>query len=189
MGQPQRRDNAALGTRHWKQQSQLKRQNRRRSTKKQNKREARMYAGTRVSCRQIKAKGYREVRGQGEGLALPPGCSTTFRNRGMRDTNQRLNQINKNLFPLRACGLAYGAAAVTNAAQHEELYFLRTQSLPRKAAIAVVPKRPIFTINYLAATMETPLLFCSSKYRKKVAHCYSRYAVTLLSSNSWHKMT
>lgn len=127
-----------------------------------------MCAGTRVSCLQIKAKGYREVRGQGEGLALPPGCSTTFRNRGMRDTNQRLNQINKNLFPLRACGLAYEAAVVTNATQHEELCFLRILSLPIKAAIAVVSKRPICTINCLAATMETPLPFCSSKYWKKV---------------------
>lgn len=126
-----------------------------------------MFTGPRVSWQQRKAQGYREVRGQGEGLALPPGCSTTFRNRGMRDTNQRLNQINTNLFPLRACGLAYGAAAVTNAPQHEELCFLRLQSLPSKAAVVVVSKRSIFTINYLPVTMETPLSFCSSKSGEK----------------------
>lgn len=85
--------------------------------------EVKMCAGSWVSCLQREAKGDREVRGQGEGLALPPGCSTTFKNRGMRGTNQRLNQINKELFPLRACGLPGEAAAVTNAAQHEELSF------------------------------------------------------------------
>lgn len=109
------------GTRQWKQQRRLKRQNPRCSTKSWNKREVRMCAGSRVSCLQREAKGHRGLRGQGEGLALPPGCSTTFKNRGMRDTNQRLNQINKDLFPLRACGLPCEAAAVTNAAQHEEL--------------------------------------------------------------------
>lgn len=178
-GSPKKRENTGMwashrgeaGTRHWKQQRKLKRQNTRCSTKKEKKREARMYTGTRVSCLQIKAKGCREVRAQGEGLALPPGCSTTFRNRGMRDTNQRLNQINKNPFPLRACGLAYEAVVVTNASQHEELCFLRIPSLPSKAGIAVVSKRPIFTINYLAATTETPLSFCLSKCRKKVVRC------------------
>ena len=126
-----------------------------------------MHAGARVSCLQTKANGYGEVTGQGEGLALPLGCSTTFRNRGIRDINQRLNQINKTPSPLRACGLADEASAVTNATQHEELCFLRTESLPSKAAIAVVSKRPVFTINYLAVTTETPLPFCSSKVPEK----------------------
>lgn len=74
----------ATGTRHWKELKKLKRRNTECGTKREKKGEARMSARTRVSCLQRKAEGCGEVRGQGEGLALPPGCSTAFRNRGIQ---------------------------------------------------------------------------------------------------------
>lgn len=104
------------GTRHWKEQREL--EHRAQGAAQRLRTKARRgWTRDTGQLLQRKAKGCREVRGQGEGLALPPGCSTTFRSRGVRDTNQRLNQINKSLFPWRAYGLSQDAAVVTNAGQ------------------------------------------------------------------------
>lgn len=155
------------GTRHWRQQRKLQQHNMRCSTKKHNKRGVRTDTGTRVSCLQIKVKGYRQVRRQGEGTALPSGGSMTLRNKGMRYPNQRLNQINKTPFPLRACGPATEVAVWTNAVQHQELCFLCIPSLSSKADTVFFSKRPVFTINYLTVITETSLSFCALQSTRK----------------------
>lgn len=96
------------GTSHWKEQRELEHTKGTHGAAQRHGTKARRgRSGDTGQLLQRKAKGCREVRGQGEGLALPPGCSTYFqKQRDEGYTNQRLNQLNKSLFPWRACGLA-----------------------------------------------------------------------------------